>query len=275
MWLHHKGLGGYTGCLPPLSLALSRLWRGPPPSSRDSSSSPQRRGALSQSPRTQFIRTHPPLPWKLQAHRAWLIVLVPEFTQASSTIRQDEFLSWSLMRPGHPESIWQPPRGGQSPRKAHCCRKVTRPLPSLGRRSGLDWGALPSFRILQGQRSLCVSSAGAMGKRKNKLPISVPGPSGAFLLHPLMDLPTNASHTVEAALLTRNRVFYLCKKYKHVPQKSLLGHLWARHEGTCHGIYGVACSLPRRTWALPSGWKDRACAATTISIPQRHEKPGV
>lgn len=48
-------------------------------------------GTLSQSPRTKFIRTHPLLPWRLQAHRACLIV--PEFTQASSTIRQDEFLS--------------------------------------------------------------------------------------------------------------------------------------------------------------------------------------
>lgn len=98
-------------------------------------------GPVSQSPRTQFIRTHPLLPWRFPAHRAWLIV--PKFTQASSTIRQDEFSSWSIMRPGRPESIWQPPRGRQSPGRAHCCHKFTRPPPLLGRRSGRHWGALP------------------------------------------------------------------------------------------------------------------------------------
>lgn len=74
-------------------------------------------GPPSQSPKMQFIRTHPPLPWKLQAPRTWGIV--PEFTQALSTIRQDEFLSWSIMRPGRPETIWQPPRGWQGPRGEH------------------------------------------------------------------------------------------------------------------------------------------------------------
>ena len=119
---------------------------GPLPSlpSNRGSSNPYRGvggGPLSQSPRTQFIRTHPLLPWRFPAHRAWLIV--PKFTQASSTIRQDEFSSWSIMRPGRPESIWQPPRGRQSPGRAHCCHKVTRPPPLLGGRSGRHWGALP------------------------------------------------------------------------------------------------------------------------------------
>lgn len=121
---------------------------GPLPSSRDSSN-PHRGvggGPRSHSPRMQFIRTHPLLPWRLWAHRAWLIV--PEFTQASSTIRQDEFSSWSIMRPRRPESIWQPPRGWQSPRRAHCCHKVTGLLPLLGRRVGKHWGAPPFFRIL-------------------------------------------------------------------------------------------------------------------------------
>lgn len=44
--------------------------------------------------------------------RAWLIV--SEFTQACSTIRQDGFLSCGIMRPGCPEGIWQSPRGGLS-----------------------------------------------------------------------------------------------------------------------------------------------------------------
>ena len=116
---------------------------GPLPSSRDSSN-PHREeggGPLSQSPRMQFIRTHPLLPWRSPAHRAKLIV--PGFTQALSTIRQDEFSSWSIMRPGRPESIWQPPRGQRSPGRAHSCHKVTRPLPLLGRRSARHWGTLP------------------------------------------------------------------------------------------------------------------------------------
>lgn len=50
------------------------------------------------------------------AMETWLIV--SEFTQAWSTIRQDGFLNCGIMRPGCPEGIWQIPRGGLS-RRGH------------------------------------------------------------------------------------------------------------------------------------------------------------
>lgn len=103
----------------PLPSPRPRVEGGPQSSSTNSLCGGTGKGPPSPSPRMQFIRTPPSLPWKLRAHRGW--VRVPEFTQASSTISQDEFLSWSIMRPGRPESIWQPPRGRESPSRAHCC----------------------------------------------------------------------------------------------------------------------------------------------------------
>lgn len=130
-----------------------------------------------------------------------------ELTQAWSTIRQDEFSSWRVMRPGRPETAWQPPRGRQSPRRAHCCHKATRPCP-CGREV---WGALgsnPAFRILQGQHSLSEQRRGwEEGKVSSPhLSHALLGTGlGGFTLHPLINLPKNAPHVAEPVLHTQNR----------------------------------------------------------------------
>lgn len=92
-------------------------------------------------------------------------LIVSEFTQAWSTIRQDGFLSCGIMRPGCPEGIWQSPRGGLSLR-VYYCHGVTRAC--LSRTGELSCpGEHFSLRIVPEQPCL------SLGKRrvKNKAPI--------------------------------------------------------------------------------------------------------
>lgn len=82
------------------------------------------------------------------------------------------------MRPGRPESIWQPPRGQQSPGE-HLLSQGHQAIASLGQEvwEALEGTSLPLEFFKDSTASLSEQHWG-MGERKNKLSISVPSPSG-------------------------------------------------------------------------------------------------
>ena len=175
------------------------------------------------------------------------------------------------MRPGRPESIWQPPRGRQGPRESALLLGGHQATASLGREV---WEALgghfPPLEFFKG--STVASSAGGDGRKKNKVPLSVPGPSGVRggklysanlskigqQMH-LTWLNPGCTHRIDSSLR---------EKDKCVIQKSLLEHSRDQARETRAGTHGLALSLPLRTRGLPSGSGGRTSSAITLSTQQ-------
>lgn len=69
-------------------------------------------------------------------------------------------------------------------------------------------------------------------------------------MHPLIDLPTSASHMTEATAAHTKQILLSMQKYKYIIQKSLLEHTQGQARETHHGICGITGSLPLRAWGL-------------------------